>query len=585
MKGPMASPVSSGPSAPEWIIHERSREAEACLQKELGLPSLVAAVLAQRGYTDPAKAERFLRADVEDLHDPKLLPDYDSAKDAILAAKESGELIYIHGDYDVDGVTSAAILSRFLNRIGCNVHTHVPHRMKEGYGIHLDAVEDARQLGAKLFLTCDCGISAHEQVKAANEAGMKVVVTDHHTVGEELPGAVAVVNPHRSDSQYPFEELSGAGVVFKLCAGLTTELGHKATSFYRGFFDLAALGTIADVMPLVDENRIIARHGLHQLGQTQKVGLQALMREAELEVTPDKPLRSYHVGFVLGPRLNAAGRIDDAGLALRLLLENDPAAAAEIAHQMEEVNAKRKLDQQRMIDEAIEMVLNENLHEKNVIVVGKEGWHSGIVGIVAGRLVEKFNRPTFVMSVDGTTGVFKGSARSIAKFHLAEAIWAHPELFLSGGGHALAAGCSFDGEKLTGVREALDQFAGERLSPEDFLPSVEVDMEVTADEVTLNAAESLAMLEPFGLENPEPTFFARSVNIAQILPTKNPAHVRLVLRQENFPATNGIAFGIGERLSAVGAGANVDLLFQPNVNVWRGSRSLQWQVRDFRVSD
>lgn len=574
-------PIAGSSPPARWIIGPRDHEAEARLVKELGIPTIVAAVLAQRGFTEPEKAYKFLHPSLDDLHPPKALPDFEAAKAAIMGARERKELIFVHGDYDVDGVTSAALFNRFLGKIGCEVHTHVPHRMREGYGIHRSAVEAAKAKGARLFLTCDCGVGAFEQVEIAKEAGMRVVVTDHHTVGATLPDADAVVNPHRVDSEYPFPEISGAGVAFKLCLGLSDELGFERSHYFRAYLDLAALGTIADVMPLQDENRIIARHGLARLAETKKVGLLALMREAKLTVEPGKPLRSYHVGYVLGPRLNAAGRLDDADLALQLLIETDFDKAADYARRIEEVNFERKAAQTRIIDEATEMVLSKGWHERNVILVGNPGWHSGIVGIVAGRLVDAFHRPTFVVTINEKEGICKGSARTIPNFHLADAIRAHPDLFLTGGGHAAAAGCSFRLEDFDKVADALHLYAGTKLTPEDFVPTVVADMEVEAGEVTLAAAEALSALEPFGCENPEPIFVARGVSFAQVLPTKNPAHVRLTLRQGTSSAVPGIAFGIGERIARTGAGAITDLLFQPNVDEWKGNRQLKWQVKDY----
>jgi len=576
--------MPSTPSVqPRWIVGERDVQAEKVLMRELGIPSLVAAILVRRGITDLQEADRFLNPSLDQLHDPTLLPDYAAARDTILGAKERKELIFIHGDYDVDGVTSAALLSRFLTKVGCNVHTHVPHRMKEGYGIHLNAVAAAKEIGAKLFLTCDCGVSAHEQVKMAREAGMNVVVTDHHSIGDSLPEADAVINPHRTDSRYPFAELSGAGVAFKLCEGLTRDLGHGVENYYRAYLDLATLGTIADVMPLIDENRIIARFGLQRLAESKKAGIRALMREAKVTLEPGKPLRSYHVGFILGPRLNAAGRLDDAALALRLLLENDDDKASELARVIEGVNTNRRAEQQRVLDEAIEMVNSQALNERNVIMVGSDGWHAGIVGIVAGRLVNQFSRPSFVFTINRETGIYKGSARSIPNFNLAEAIRAYPDLFLSGGGHAAAAGCSFSAENFEAVSNALHLYAGERLTPEDFIPSMEIDLEVEFNEVTPQTVEALAALEPFGCANPEPIFLSRGINLAQILPTKNPNHVRLMLRKETSSAVEGIAFGIGERLTATGAGVTTDLLFKPSIDEWRGNRTLKWQIQDYAV--
>jgi len=567
-----------------WSVGARDPDAEALLQRELGIPSLVAAILVQRGFTEPRTAHKFLNPSLDDLYDPRTLPDYESAKDAILGAVDRKELIFVHGDYDVDGVTSAALLNRFLKAIGANVHTHVPHRMREGYGIHRSAVEAAKSLGAKLFLTCDCGVAAHEQVQIAREAGMAVVVTDHHSVGDVLPGANAVINPHRKDSAYPFDELSGVGVVFRLCEGLTQELKHPVDRYRRAFLDLAALGTIADVMPLVDENRIIARFGLEQLTYSKKAGIKALMREAQIKLDEGQMLRAYHVGFVLGPRLNAAGRLEDADMALQLLIESDDARATEMARQIEVVNTARKAEQTKIIDEATAMVTATGMDQRNIVVVAKEGWHTGIVGIVAGRLVDTFHRPTFVLSIDAENGICKGSARTIPNFNLAEAIHAHPGLFLSGGGHAAAAGCSFELARYEEVLDTLDAYAGTMLKPEDFVPVTSIDLEVEFSEVSLSAVNALSQLEPFGCANPEPTFMARGISLAQILPTKNPAHVRLTLRSGESATVAGIAFGIGERLTSTGAGSQVNLLFRPEIDTWNGNRKLKWQVRDYSLS-
>ncbi|MEZ0327936.1 MAG: single-stranded-DNA-specific exonuclease RecJ [Fimbriimonas sp.] len=566
--------------APRWLITPRDRVAEEVLQRELGISSLVSALLVQRGFADPTEADKFLRCSLDDLHDPSLLPDYMLARDAILGAKERGEVIFVHGDYDVDGVTSAAIFDRFLKKIGCNVVTHVPHRMKEGYGIHTSAVDVAIAAGAKLFLTCDCGSSAIEQIKKARAAGMTVVVTDHHTIGVEKPDAQAFINPHREDSVYPFQELSGAGVVFKLCAGLARDLGFELSHYYRAYLDLACLGTIADVMPLVGENRIIARHGLERLRETKKIGLQALMARAEVDLS--KPLTNYHIGFVLGPRLNAAGRVDDAAKALQLLIEQDPEAASQLADMIETANTERRAEQQRIIEEAIEQVEETEAHKRWVVVACKEGWHSGVVGIVASRLVEQYYKPAFVLTHDPVSGLVKGSARSIPGFHLADAIRANIHLFVGGGGHAMAAGCSFEHENLEAVCEALHTFAQGCLTEEDMVPTVRVDIEVAPKELTLKTAQDLAMMEPYGVANPEPVFLARDTTLLELKPCKNPIQMQLKMRMADAPPQRGIAFGIGEALAAYESGAKVDLLFKAEVDEWNGNRNLKWQVRGFR---
>lgn len=561
----------------KWVLPERNSIAEETLQRELGIHKIVAALLVQRGISDPAVADKFLNPTLDDLHDPSSLPDYASARDEILGAKERGDLIFVHGDYDVDGVTSAAILHRFLKSIGANVQTHVPHRIKEGYGINHSAVEIAKGLGAKLFLTCDCGISAHDRVEAAKEAGMRVVVTDHHTVGDTLPEAHAVVNPHRSDSQYPFSELSGAGVVFKLCAGIARDLALPVDKYYRAFLDLAALGTVADVMPLYDENRIIAKFGLERLADTKKVGLQALKEVAGCVA----PLKTFDIGFKLGPRLNAVGRLDDSGLALKLLLETDPEVARKTALEIDQFNLDRKEAQQVMIDQAIEIVESKGLHEKHVIAIASADWHPGIVGLVAGRLVERYHRPAFCFIIDEARGLCKGSARSIPAFSLINAIRAYPDL-LEGGGHTMAAGCSFLASDFDKVEAALNEYAMSVLTPEDFVIAYQADLEVEPDSLSMSVLEQIGQMEPFGECNPEPILICRGLNLLGINPTKNPAHVRLNLKGTGAPI-QAMGFNMGPRFAEARPGSNIDLLFQPKIEIYNGKR-IRWHVKDFAAA-
>jgi single-stranded-DNA-specific exonuclease len=569
-------------AAPTWTVGARDAELETLLCRELGISRILAALLGKRGFLDAAEAHKFLCPSLDDLGDPTLLPDYRAAVDAILGARERKELIFVHGDYDVDGITSSAILDRFLNDIGCNVHTHVPHRIREGYGIHTHAVDHAHQMGAKLLLTCDCGIAAHEQVRKARSLGMAVVVTDHHQIAETIPEAQAVINPHRVDSRYPERELSGAGVVFRLCEGIAKELGFPIPNFRRAFLDLACLGTIADVMPLLGENRVIAKFGLERLQNTKKAGLKALMLQANVGQDSGRPLSSYNVGWHLGPRLNAAGRIEDAANALKLLIEKDPSVATELAKSLEAINTDRRTRTQTAVEEATALAMENGYDKHKVVVVASSKWHGGLVGIVAGRLVERFCRPALVATIDEATGACKGSARSIAKYHLADAIWAFPEL-LSGGGHAMAAGCSFDLKNLEAVRAALNDYAEPRLGPDDLIPKLGAELEVSPAELDDSTVEELAALEPFGCANPAPQFFAGSVSIAALMPTKNPSHVRLRL-SHGAQKVAAIAFNLGERLAELPQSAKLDLIFTAETNEFRGERTVQWQIKDFRAS-
>ncbi len=578
MKGKM------GPSGEVRIeLGERDRDAESRLMRELGIPRLLAAVLVARGFDEPETASEFLNPSLDSLADPSLLPDYEPAKNVLLGAIERKEKIYIHGDYDVDGVTSAALFTRFLEKIGADVHVHVPHRMKEGYGIHLKAVEEAKSLGAKVFLTCDCGISAHEQVLAAREGGMTVVVTDHHTVPPELPEAAALINPHRTDSPYPFRELAGVGVVFRFCEGLAREVGAGIAGYRRAYLDLAALGTVADVMPLVGENRTIVRHGLKELWGTKKEGLRALLTTSRLlETAAEDGLRARHIGFQLGPRLNATGRIDDARRALDLLLSKDDTIAMALAAEIEQLNTERRNRQDQIVADALEHVAEMDLSDRYVIVVGNENWHGGIVGLVASKLVDRFNRPAYVMVYNPDTGMAKGSARSIPGFNLADSIRAFPDL-VEGGGHAAAAGFSTRLDRVDEVAEAFNAYAKEHLKPEDLIPVLEVDLAVDGDEVDYNSVDSLSQLEPFGNANPEPVFLMRNIRAIQTKPTKSETVASVQLQGPGGRRLWGTTFTQAETVLAMGPESEFDAVFKPSLETYNGERRLKIRLEYIRA--
>ncbi|MBS1701989.1 MAG: single-stranded-DNA-specific exonuclease RecJ [Armatimonadetes bacterium] len=560
-----------------WVLPEIDPVAVEKLVKDLGIHRLTAKVLVQRGYTSPAQAERFLNPSLDDLGEPELLPDYRKAVDEILRAKESGDLIFVHGDYDVDGVTSAAIFDRFLKKIGCNVHTHVPHRTKEGYGINMALVHEAKERGAKVFLTCDCGIGAHDQVEAALAHGMRVVVTDHHELKETLPNAQAVVNPHRSDSRYPFSDLSGAGVVFRLCEGIARELDPKSVDSYRrNYLDLAALGTIADVMPLIGDNRIIAKFGLERLSESKKKGLMALKEVSEIKGR----VASYDVGFKLGPRLNAAGRIDDAALALQLLLAEDDKIARDLALELDRHNTDRRMVQDQMIEEAVALV--ESLPSlPNALLIFKEDWHPGVVGIVAGKLKEKFNRPAFVGCIEPESGKGKASGRSIPGLNLAAMIQNYPAI-VSGGGHAMAAGIAFDLNNVDVISQAFNQYVAQLLKPEDFVPAIELTADVDNEEIDFGILEELEKLQPFGMANPKPVFFASGVTLNSVRAMGDGSHANLTLLTDSKRTYRGVAFGMYDTFSGLQQGAKTDLVFEPQINEYQGNRTIQWRIADVR---
>lgn len=562
-----------------WRIPQIQSDLEEQLYQETGLPHFLLRLLISRGVTEPDAISSFLDPQLSDLHSPTLLPDYSAAIHEILAARERKERIFVHGDYDVDGVTSAALLFRFLKTIGCDVQVHVPHRMKEGYGIHKTAVEAAHASGSKLFLTCDCGVSAHEQVAMAKEFGMKVVITDHHEVGADLPAAEAVVNPHRRDSKYPFNNLSGVGVAFKLAAGITQELGMPVERYYRAYLDLACLGTVADVMPLVDENRVLVKYGLQELAQSKKPGIQALLQVAMPNRTPNSPLTSIHIGFRLGPRLNAAGRISDSAIALELLTESDPARAMEIAQHLDEINERRKAEQTQIMDEAFAIIEETGQRNAPALVVSGD-WHPGIVGIVAGRLVERFYRPAFVVSANANGA--RGSARSIDGYHLADALHRSTHLLGSHGGHELAAGFSLEPDRIEEFRQFIHADAGGLLTPEQLVPRLHVDSWVDPAELSLDSFREFSKLEPFGNANPEPVLAAQNVTIEAINSTRNPEVFQFKMRPEGGASVDAVAFRFSEMAKNLKPGQVVDAAFQLNLDEFGGRTRLKWNLVDLR---
>lgn len=575
--------MSAGAIGTRWSFRTRDREAEQILMQELGVGPLVAITLASNGIKTPESARDFLHNDLGDLPSPELLPDFELAFQEIKRAIDAGDLIYVHGDYDVDGVTSAAIFTRFLRAIGAKVEVHVPHRIREGYGIHENSVREAAAMGAKLFLTCDCGITAFESLALARSLGMRIVVTDHHEPTDKLPEADAIVNPHRHDSSYPFDALSGAGVVLKLCAGIAERLGHPVEKFYRAFMDLAALGTVADVMPLVGENRIIVRHGLELIPRSKKPGLRALLLVAMLNEAAK--LKSWHISFQLAPRLNAAGRLDDAAISLNLLLESDDAVANTLAQDLERLNQERQAEQKALMDHAREVVMSKQLDLQPIIFVAGESWHHGIIGLIAGKLTEEFARPSFVLTYEPDGQIAKGSARSIRGYHLADALHALSHL-VSGGGHELAAGFSVDLNQIDALHQALRDHA--KGLPE-FQPGVrqlELFAELSGADLTVEHVSALNQLEPFGMGNPQPVFGLLGVMVQECsVIGKTGEHLRLTVTTKDHAKLTALAFGCASRKEELAPGTLIDLAFTAQADSYQGRTSVKLMVKEFRRAE
>jgi single-stranded-DNA-specific exonuclease len=555
--------------------------AVAALVAQLTLPEAIATILVRRGHGDPAAAKAFLRPRLKNLHDPWTLPDMEVAVDRISSAIDDGETVLVHGDYDVDGVCGTALLTRALRELGARVEPFVPNRLEHGYDFGPAGLGVAVERKCGLVLTCDCGIAAHETVAAARDAGIDVVVSDHHTPPPELPPAVAVLDPHRSDSAYPEKVLCGAGVAFKLLHALFERRGRGVEDLYK-YLDLVAIPTIADLVPLTGENRVLARFGLKVLERTPNPGLRALLRVSGLKA--GAPINAGKIAFVIGPRINAVGRMGEAMRGVRLLLIEDEAEAAVIADAVDAENRLRREVDRATLVEAQE-ILEESFDpdSQRAIVLASPDWHPGVIGIVASRIVEQFYRPTVLIALDGDSG--RGSGRSIPGFHLYEALVACESHLLQHGGHKAAAGLQIRAGEVDAFRDTLNAVAHERLAPDDLLPRIRVDHELPLSQVSSELWRFLNHFGPYGQGNPRPVFLARDVSLRAAPEVVGEEHLRLRLEVGDGATPEAIAFGLAGEAEWLNESSRVDLAFQVGVREWQGIEYVQPQVLDVRPSE
>jgi single-stranded-DNA-specific exonuclease len=572
-----------------WQILPGDIQAEARLQIELGAHPIVARLLAQRGLTTPEAADRFLNPTLDRLHDPFLLPDVEAACDRLKRALANREKILVHGDYDGDGLTSAALWTRVLRKLEADVSVFVPHRKRDGYDMRVPIVEQARQDGVSLIVTTDCGIQRIEEVEHARQYGIDVIITDHHTpqTSGALPKAVAVINPQRPDSRYPFRHLAGVGVAFKVCEALCVSLGYKAAHFRRGYLDLAAIGTVTDIMPLLDENRILVKHGLEALQNTNKIGLKALLAAAGHN--PMKPITTETIGFQLGPRLNAASRIEETRHALDLLLTKEWDEAERLARKLNELNSARREQQERILEEALAQLAQKDLEETRCLVLAAPGWSGSIVGIVASKLLERCHRPCILIATDEATGTGRGSARSIHAFNIFEAIDQCSPLLEEYGGHAHAAGLSIQTENIEDFAAQMNRIARRMLSEEDLMPALEVAMEIAPAEVCPELLHQIAAMAPFGSANRSPLFVSRDMPIQKVdrmgKGDQAGKHLCLTLRAEGLNRSDSVRcpwFRHGDLADALEPGMSLDICYRPEFDTWRNDGSIQFQIEDVR---
>ena len=537
------------------------------------MPEPVARLLVMRGYADDESARKFLRPRLDQLHDALLLKGADKAVERLAQAAEKGETVLIHGDYDVDGICSTTIMTRVLRQFGANAVPFIPRRIEDGYDLSEAGVNAAIEAGASIVLTCDCGTSAVEPVAALCRAGVDVIVSDHHLPGSALPDCLAVLNPNQSGCEYPDKHLAAVGVAFKLALALAKRLGRNDAFIWR-MLDLVALATVADVARLSGENRVMVRYGLRMLAESENVGLRAMIRAAGLD---NKVLTTGRVGFILAPRLNAVGRIGHAIRGVQLLMTEDVHEANAIARELEELNARRQELDRKTLEEAREMVAQLDLPSTYGIVLAKEGWHPGVIGIVASRIVEEFGRPTIMIALEGETG--KGSGRSNSVMDLHKALGETRDLLIRFGGHRAAAGVTISRERVDEFALRFNSVASSMLRPEDLLPEVKIDMEIAIGSANDELEKMLRHFEPFGIGNPTPVLVARGVALAA--PPRLVGQDGLKLRLDTGAGElEAIGWGLADRIGEFDVSRRVDVAFRLERDEYRGESRLQAKIAD-----
>jgi single-stranded-DNA-specific exonuclease len=563
-----------------WKLPDEEQQSRAAeLAAEMSVPRAFAAVLVRHGVTTEADANAFLNPSRDILRDPFLLPDVEVAIERLREAVSAGQRVFVCGDYDVDGITSVVVVKKCLEAAGLDVDFHIPNRLTDGYGLSVSGVHAARDTGAKLIVTVDSGVTGHEEIELAKSFGIDVIVTDHHEPQEQLPNALAVVDPKRKDSDYPYPHLAGVGVAYKLMEALAREYRDVAYTIEE-CLDLVAVGTVADIVPLDSENRVLTTLGLERLRVTANPGLRALMEVAGVE--PGR-VQAPHIGFALGPRLNAAGRLGDASIGVELLTTEDEQVAAEIAKKLDRENKKRRSLETEVLEDATRLLKESvDLDRKRSIVLWSEGWHPGVIGIVASRIAKQYNRPTILLAVSDGSG--KGSGRSIPGFDLHSALVGCKDFLTSFGGHRHAAGVSLAAEHLPRFRECVEDAVSATLTPEDLVPVIDVDSIVELEECDFDLVKHMKRMQPFGAGNPEPVFGTRHVKLISAKSVGN-GHLKLTVAQGER-VMDAIGFGMAGALDELrGGGGMVALAYVLEENTWRGVTNLQLRLKDVQPED
>ena len=558
----------------KWEYYQPNEEDVEKIKNHNNISKLLAKVLINRGIKEDNEINKFLYPKIDDLNDPFLLNDMNIAVDRILRAKENKEKVTVYGDYDVDGITSIAVLVKFFRELGINIEYYLPSRLEEGYGLNNDALKKIKDNGTDLLITVDCGISAYEEVEYAKSIGLEVIITDHHECPEKLPDTFAIIDPKRPDSTYPFNSLAGVGVTFKLIHAISIRLDLDRKKYLK-YLDIVCLGTVADIVPLVHENRVIVKYGLMLVKETRNIGLRALIK-----LSGYSKIDSSLISFGLAPRINACGRMGKADLALNLLLTNDVFEAESIATELNTINRERQEVEKRIMEDAIKIIEDEKLYEDDVIVVGKEGWHHGVIGIVASKITEMYYKPSILVCFE--EGVGKGSGRSVDGFDLHKALNFCIDDLTRFGGHEMAIGLTISQENLEKFRSDINEYA-KNVIDKDKVPTIKVDSEINADMISLEKLKDLEILEPYGEANPMPLFVYKNIKVDGVRLLSNDKHLKLMLK-DGSSLFDAIAFNMGDKKYSIKVGDKIDVLHYLDVNKFNDIEKIQLNVKDIKRS-
>ncbi|MEE1530979.1 MAG: single-stranded-DNA-specific exonuclease RecJ [Clostridia bacterium] len=555
----------------KWEVCKENKNDIDKISKENGLSNLISSILASRGIIEKEDVREFLNPTRDDFHDPFLMPDMEKAVDRILKAIQTQEKTIIYGDYDVDGITSITVLKKFLEERNLQVGEYIPNRLNEGYGLNKEAVKKIAKQGYKLIITVDCGISCIEEIKYATELGLEVIVTDHHEPAEELPKCLAVVDAKRKDNQYPFNQLAGVGVVFKLIQAISIKLNLDNREYLK-YLDIVCVGTISDIVPLVDENRVITKLGLKLVPISKNIGLRTLLAS-----TGYKEVNSTTISFGIAPRINACGRMGEEKEALRLFLTNDLHEAKEITERLNNYNLERQETEKRIFKQALEQIENGE-KDKSCIVLGQEGWHHGIIGIVASKVTDIYFKPSILICFEGEEG--KGSGRSIPGFNLHDAVMNCDTYVEKFGGHSMAIGINVKRENFEKFKKEFEEYT-QNSHISDIIPIIQIDKQVDIKKINIQEVNELKLLEPYGEGNKMPVFLIKNLKILSIRSLSEGKHIKLKLGIDNH-MIDAIGFNMGEVADKYLIGDKVDIVGSLEVNQFGGNENIQVNLKDLR---